>query len=910
MRELIVKLAKHITDCMDVTLGKTKMDENRPEYWMLDEILTDEMAQLMLKMKVRKPYTPAELAKKIGWEESRVEKLLEELAQIGIVEYNWHNADRHKQYFVPVFVVGSSENMIYNKELFKRVPEKVGEFSYQMSYLPMESISHMIPPGGGGLGFHVIPVEKAIPKESRSLDVEHLSYWLERYKARDQFAIAPCQCRKAMVSRGEGCGELEDNVCILVGDYAQYLWETGKDVKKASYDEVVALLERCEENGYMHQITNGDGPDEIFGICNCTVGSCFGLRCSQLFNNPNCSASAYRARVTPENCVACGKCVEACPTGAAKLGQKLCTREGAVEYPTVTLPDETLDWGRKNWNYNYREDNQIQCYDTGTAPCKTACPAHIAIQGYVKMAGEGRYDEALQLIKQDNPFPAVCGSICNKRCENACTRGTVDDPISIDAIKKFVASRELHAEHRYIPKKLRHKGDEIDYTQKIAVIGAGPSGMSCAYFLASMSYPVTVFDKDPIPGGMLTKGIPSFRLEKDIVNAEIDVLREMGVEFKCGVEVGKDVTIPELREQGYKAFYLAIGLQKAVRLNVEGEELDGVIGGIDFLRGVNRGETTSISGDTVVIGGGNAAIDVGRAATRLGTGKVSLFCLESDEEMPTVPDEKNEAIAEGIEINNCWGPKRIIGENGHVTGVEFRRCLSVRDENGRFAPKFDESETIVVPCANVYVSIGQCADWGNVLEGTKVETQNGRLVKTAEITWQTADADIFGGGDIATGPKYTIDAIANGREGATSIHRFVHPGHSLTIARNLRNFKELDKSDVVIPAEKLHAPERQFNENDESKTKTMSDNRVGLTEEQVKLEASRCLSCGRTVVDEKKCIGCGLCTTKCKFDAIHLNRTHPEFANYINGDYAKQAVLKHGVKRVAKLTVKRLTGAK
>ena len=278
--------------------------------------------------------------------------------------------------------------------------------------------------------------------------------------------------------------------------------------------------------------------------------------------------------------------------------------------------------------------------------------------------------------------------------------------------------------------------------------------------------------------------------------------------------------------------------------------------------------------------------------------------------MPTVPDEKNEAIAEGIEINNCWGPKRIIGENGHVTGVEFRRCLSVRDENGRFAPKFDERETIVVPCANVYVSIGQCADWGNVLEGTKVETQNGRLVKTAEITWQTADADIFGGGDIATGPKYTIDAIANGREGATSIHRFVHPGHSLTIARNLRNFKELDKSDVVIPAEKLHAPERQFNENDESKTKTMRDNRVGLTEEQVKLEASRCLSCGRTVVDEKKCIGCGLCTTKCKFDAIHLNRTHPEFANYINGDYAKQAVLKHGVKRVAKLTVKRLTGAK
>lgn len=910
MREIIAKVGKHITDCMDVQLGMTKMVESRPEYWMLDSILTDEMAELILKMKVRKPYTVQELAKKMKWEENRVQKLLDEMAEIGIVEYNWHNQDRHKQYVLPVFVVGSAENLVYNPKLNKLMPEKVGEFSYQMSYLPLESISHMVPPGGAGLGFHVIPVESAIPKESQALDIEHISYWLEKYKKTDQFAIAPCQCRRAMISRGEGCGELDDNVCILVGDYAQYLWETDHTVKKASYDEVVATLKRCEENGYMHQITNGDGPDEIFAICNCTVGSCFGLRCSQLFNNPNLSASTFRARVTPENCVACGKCVEVCPSGAAKLGQKLCTIDGPVQYPKVTLPDETLDWGRKNWNYNYREDNQKNCYNTGTAPCKTACPAHIAIQGYVKMAGEGRYDEALKLIKMDNPFPAVCGSICNKRCENACTRGMVDDPVSIDAIKKFVAQRELNAENRYIPEKRRHKGDAVDFTEKVAVIGAGPAGMSCAYFLAEMSYPVTVFDKDPIPGGMLTKGIPSFRLEKDVVNAEIDVLKDMGVEFRCGVEVGKDVTIPQLREQGYKAFYLAIGLQKAIRLNVEGEDLDGVLGGIDFLRSVNKGETKEIFGDTVVIGGGNAAIDVARAATRLGSGAVKLFCLEKDEEMPTVPDEKNEAIAEGVLINNCWGPKRILGENGKVTGVEFMRCLSVRDADGRFNPKYDENETLVVPCANVFVSIGQCADMGSVLEGTKVETFNGRFIKSSDITWQTADSDIFAGGDIAYGPKYTIDAIANGREGATSIHRYVHPGHSLTLSRNLRQFKELDKSRAVVPAEKLKVPARQFNANDESKTRTMHDNRVGLTEEQVRLEASRCLSCGATVVDEKKCIGCGICTTRCKFDAIHLYRTHPEFAHYINGDYSKQAIIKHGIKRAATLTVKRLVGKK
>ena len=285
MRELIVKVAMHITDCMDVKLGKIKMDEERPEYWMLDKILSDEMAELILKMKVRKGYTSSELSKKIHWNQTKVQDLLDQMAKLGIVEYNWHTQDHHKQYFVPVFVVGSAENLVYNKSLYKENPKMVGEFSYQMSYLPLTTISQMIPPGGAGLGFHVIPVEKAIPKDSKSLDIEHLSYWLDKYKKKDQFAIAPCQCRRAMATKEEGCGELEDNVCILVGDYAQYCWETDKDVKKVCYEEVIETLKRCEENGYMHQITNGDGPDEIFAICNCTIGSCFGLRCSQLFNN-------------------------------------------------------------------------------------------------------------------------------------------------------------------------------------------------------------------------------------------------------------------------------------------------------------------------------------------------------------------------------------------------------------------------------------------------------------------------------------------------------------------------------------------------------------------------------------------------------------------------------------------------
>ena len=901
VRKNIAKLAKTLTQDVRLKLGQIDV-EDRPEYIMLDTLLNDEQCELMLHMKQRKPVKVAEMAKKMKWDEEHTQQVLEEIAKIGLIEYNWHNPEHEKQYVIPVFVVGSAENLILNKELSEKYPDLMGSFQDEMAYLPLEPISHMVPPGGAGMGFHVIPVESAIPKESESLDIEHVSYWLDKY--RDQIAYGDCVCRKSQRLQGKGCGELEDDVCVYLGDYATYLVETGR-ATMTTYEEAVERMKRTEENGYMHQITNGDGPDEIFAICNCTLGSCYGLRCSQLFNNPNMSASAYRAKVDPDKCVACGKCVEVCPSGAAKLGQRLCTSHGEVEYPKQPLPDETPGWSRKNWNFNYREDNMINCYPTGTAPCKTACPAHIAVQGYVQMAGEGRYAEALELIKQDNPFPAVCGSICNKRCEDNCTRGTIDQPLSVDEIKKFIAQQELDPATRYVPPIRRHNGKTENHTQRIAVIGGGPSGLTCAYFLAAMSYPVTVFDKDPIPGGMLTKGIPNFRLEKDVVNAEIEVLRDLGVEFRCGVEVGKDVTIPQLREEGYKAFYLAIGLQTGLKVNVEGEDLNGVSTGIDFLRAVNRGEITSLEGDTVVIGGGNAAIDVSRAVTRLGSGSVKMFCLESDEDMPTVPDEKNEALAEGVLINNCWGPKRILGENGTVTGVEFMRCLSVRDENGKFAPKYDPEDTCVVPCSNVFVSIGQRSSFGKILEGTAIDVHDGQIVPCDPVTFQSAEPDIFVGGDIATGPKFTIDAIATGREGATSIHRFVHEGHDLTRARNLYQFNMLDKSDIVIPEDKKNAPARQEIRHDPAKTKTMQDNRGVLTEEQIKLEASRCLRCGRTTVDQNKCIGCGICTTRCRFDAIHLERNHPEFVNYINGDHSELNVMKHGMKRAVKLTIKK-----
>lgn len=890
-RKLILKLGQKITDRIGV-----KVTENDPEYWGLACVVTDEMAEVALAMKVRVPMTLEQIAKKCKKSVERTEELLQEMSVIGLIEYNWENEDHHKQYVLPMFVPGCAEFMMMNASQVEEHPE-LADFFENMSRLPLEKVTPMVPLGGAGIGMHVIPVEKAIPAASESASVEHISYWLNKYK--DKYAVGACSCRRQQRVRGEGTGDIEGDLCIGVGDMADYLVETGKG-RYIEIDEVMEILQRAEDNGYVHQITNIDGEEKIFAICNCAPGVCNGLRTSQLFNTPNMSRSAYRASVDAKNCVACGRCVEFCPTGAAKLGQKLCTKNGPVEYPKQELPDE-VKWGREKWDVNYRDNSQINCYDTGTSPCKSACPAHLPVQGYIKMASQGRYLDALKLIKTENPFPAVCGAICNRRCEDACTRGTIDQAVAIDEIKKFIAEQELHAEKRYVPKTENHEGKFFE--EKIAVIGAGPAGMSAAYYLRCKGYPVTVFEKEGCPGGMLINGIPSFRLEKSVIEAEIDVLRQMGVEFKCGVEVGKDVTIDSLRKDGYKAFYLAIGAQGGRKAGVPGEDAEGVLTGVEFLRNVNLDEEgVKLTGRTVVVGGGNVAVDVARTALRAGSGEVSMYCLEARDIMPAAEEEIVEAQEEGIGIGNGWGPKEILTENGKVTGIVFKKCVSVYDSERRFSPVYDENECITVPCENVLLSIGQSVVWGNLLDGTKVELNRNGSVKADAVTYQTAEPDIFAGGDVYTGPKFAIDAIAAGKEGCVSIHRFVHKGHSLTLGRNRRQFIELDKSNIQIDEESFDNAKRQIpGKKAEDAKSTWRDLRSTFTEEQVQKEAARCLGCGATVVDENKCIGCGICTTKCEFDAIHLSRDLPEASHMYKAEDKLKAILPYTIKREIKI---------
>ena len=897
--KLIIKLGCMITDRMEPKIKHT-MTYDDPEYWMLDEVLTKDEVKFMLSFgKTRVSFDLPTLAAKNNMSEEQAKKTIDHLLWIGALESNRETPDKHMQYDVPIFVPGIAEFMMMQDKLVEEHP-KLATFFNLMTQMPLENVTPMIPLGGAGVGMHVIPVEKAIESSSEAVSVEKLSHWLNKY---DKYSVGVCTCRRQQAIRHEGSGDVEGEFCIGVGDMAEYCVNRGTG-RYISYDEAMQILERGERHGFVHQITNIDGENKIVGICNCAPGVCNAIRTSQLYNTPNLSRSAYRAHVDQDKCVACGKCVEVCPVGAAKLGQKLCTKNGPVAYPVTELPD-AKHWSADKWNIHYREDAKINCYPTGTAPCKTACPAHIAVQGYVKMAREGRYREALELIKQDNPFPAVCGAICNRRCEDECTRGTIDQPIAIDEIKKFISAKELEENYRFIPVCEKDDGGMWGPDYRMAVIGGGPAGLSCAYYLRTRGYDVTVFEKESRMGGMMTNGIPNFRLEKNIVNAEISILQEMGIEFRTGVEVGKDVTIQQLREQGYKAFYIAIGLQGGRTAGVPGEFADGILSGIDFLKEVNQEKAKPLSGDVVVIGGGNVAVDVARTAERLTDGKVTMICLEGKDEMPAADDEVAEAKEEGIEVMNGWGPKEFLSENGRVTGVIFKRCIQVKNAEGRFDPKYDDNDTITVKCENVLEAIGQSAQWGNLLKGTKCTTRRGGTIEVDPITYQTNEPDIFAGGDIQHGARFAIDAIAEGKKACESMHRFVHKGQSLTIGRDRREFIELDKSNIVVEGydnAKRQVPGKKQAENGK---KSFEDLRLPLTEEQVQKEAGRCLSCGATTVDINRCIGCGLCTTRCEFDAIHLTRDLPEASQMRLAEDKMKYVLPYEAKRAMKIMLRK-----
>ena len=579
-RPNILKLATKISLESMTYMGITYDD---PEYKILEPIIDDDMCAIMMHVRLETNRTVEEVAKRARKSVEFTQEQLDKLCKTGAVRYRY--VDGKRCYFYPIWVPGIMEGILANREQCDKYPVLGESFEAYTRRRP-EMLAPMLDSGKTGMFFmRVMPVMSAIENDSHAASYDEVRTLIENATA---ISVGPCSCRRARRLMGEGCGHLEEDMCMYLNDNALCFSEQGYH-RLVSKEEAYEILQRAEDNGLVHEINQTPGFEDTNAICNCCGCSCFALRIAELFRTPRAIRSNYIARVDKEKCVACGQCVENCQTNALKLGQKRCATDPHISDTYDT--DASVPFHRSSYNPEYRT-NRSDVMPSGTAPCKAECPAHIPVQGYIKLASLGRYTEALELIKKENPFPAVCGRICNKRCEDACTRGSIDDPIAIDDIKKFIAEKDLEAGTRFVPKMLNQIGRP--YPEKIAIIGAGPAGLSCAYYLAVKGYPVTVFEKESVPGGMLTLGIPSFRLEKNVVNAEIDVLKELGVEFRFGVEVGKNMTLDALRADGYKAIYLAVGASKGTPAGCPGDDLKGVFTGVEFLRAVNLGKRPTI----------------------------------------------------------------------------------------------------------------------------------------------------------------------------------------------------------------------------------------------------------------------------------------------------------------------------
>ncbi|MGD2185275.1 MAG: FAD-dependent oxidoreductase [Desulfobacterales bacterium] len=570
----------------------------------------------------------------------------------------------------------------------------------------------------------------------------------------------------------------------------------------------------------------------------------------------------YPRYVDLNRCTGCGDCLDVCPVQV--LGN---------EHKAIYL----------------RDGVQPQCAvidKIGLAPCSHACPAGIHVQGYIALIAQGRFQEALDLVREAIPFPGICGRICTHPCEINCRRNEVDEPVAIRQLKRFVADWELKKTQKAKRKRSKISSPNVD-AKRVAVVGAGPAGLTAAYYLALNNHRVTVFEKLPVAGGMMAVGIPSYRLPKDILNAEIRAIEEMGVEIKTGVIFGKDVGIKKLRSEGYSAIFLSTGLHGSRKLGVVGENLSGVFDGVSFLRDVALGKKVSVAKKLIVVGGGNVAIDVALTARRLGSKAVTIVCLETQEEMPAREYEIKEALEAGVEIVNCFGPSRFLGKNSKITGIEFKRCTCVFDDECNFNPQYDENEISTLEAEAVMIAIGQQSDV-DFSEEEKITRSPQGGIQADPLTLQTSIPWVFAGGDAVYGPKTVIEAIASGKQAAESIDRYLNqhaPDEDRTdqwsdeiLSNNAKNgqlsndqIQNLSQMSVserpmkeaeLVPKPRLSMPVLPI----EERLRSFSEVELGFSEEQAIEEAQRCLACG-------PCSECMACDQACKAGAIlHAER--------------------------------------
>jgi len=538
--------------------------------------------------------------------------------------------------------------------------------------------------------------------------------------------------------------------------------------------------------------------------------------------------------VNADKCTGCGDCTEVCPVDkpsewdASTRARKAIYRAFPQAVPISFLIDKN-----------------------DRAPCVQTCPAGTNVQGYVALVKQGRPLEALRLIMERLPFPGSLGRVCPAPCEADCRRKELDEPIAIRGIKRFAADG-VDWDALPVP-DIQHKNPD----QKVAVIGAGPAGLSAAYFLARWGYPVTVFEALPLAGGMMRTGIPDYRLPPAILEREIRYIERLGVELRLSHPIGFDTTVDDLFEQGYKAVFAAAGTGRDAQLGIPGEDLAGVEPAVAFLTRANLCASAEVGSNVLVIGGGAVAMDVARTVLRLGAKRVRVVCLEPRDQMPAWEHEVHDALAEGVELVNGWGPTRFVGSEGRVRGAAFRRCTRVFDAQGAFAPTYRDDSVFETDCDGVYVAIGQRPNpvWAQGSRGVPLDAR-GYLEADPE-TFATAREGLFAGGELYTGPSIVVRAVANGREAALSIDRYLR-GEDL---RSNRPKRPAGKNWNALPQHVERAKRQELPQRPVHDRRDFVEVEGGFEEAQARSEASRCIACGT-------CSECMLCVDRCKAAAI------------------------------------------
>lgn len=836
-RPNILKLATKISL---ESLTYTGIGYSDPEYRILEPIIDDDMCGVMMHLRLEKPRTAEEVAKRSGMNLAYVENQLVKLRETGAVRTKVLNGG-DLGYYYPIWVPGIMEGVLANREQCDRLPDLASCFE-EYTRRRLEPLAPIINSGEPGMFFmRVMPIMSIVKRNSYSASHDQVRTLIENAK---YISVGACSCRRAHRLMGEGCGHLEEDMCMYLNDCAVNY--SGLEMHRLiSKEEAYEILDRAEKNGLVHEINQTLGFDDTTAICNCCGCGCFALRVAEYFRAPKSLRSNFLPKIDHDRCVACGHCVETCQTYALRLGQKNSSRR---DIPTGTFDSKVgIPWLRSTQAPDFRE-NRKNTLDSGSSPCTAACPAHIPVQAYLSLAQKGRFEKAIELIKQYNPFPAVCGAVCSAPCESACARAKVDSPLAINAVKAFLAEREIKSEKRYIPEMLNPQGRE--YGIKIAVIGSGAAGLSAAYYLRIKGYDVCVFEKESVLGGRMRLEIPEFRLREETVKAEIEILEQMGVKFKTKTEFLKDIDTESLRADGYKAIYLAIGADEPKPLGIVGEDLEGLLCAKDVLKKIRLGKKPDFSGKRVlVIGSDDLALDAARSALRLGAA-VTLLCLK--EELNAIKSDIAAGEAEGVEIIGVSAP--VLSKNGKV--------FTLSGDGG------ERSFEAVIKAPEMMTSRAAV----NAL-GLQINSNGGISVQSRSLL--TTAEDIIAGGEAVRGRGDLIRSVADGKTAAETIHRYVHPGQSQVLGRRLEDFDSMDTDSLVIDgkmAEK-NGERLEFAPVDAKKAvKSFKNMRVLPTADEIKAEAGRCLGCGSVTLNLENCVGCTLCASRCAFGAIRLEK--------------------------------------